>query len=113
MGPSSHAFGSERATLEKDPNTDQFLRVESGRGTAVMGAEKNTLNFEQAFSNGWSIQVPAGVWRDVSNTRDEPLRLYAIYAPSLHAAGVVQATSSAAVTNHYECHVLGIVLPAR
>lgn len=27
------------------------------------------------------------------NTGDEPLRLYSIYAPSHHAAGIVQATA--------------------
>ena len=78
--------------LEVHPETDQFLRVDSGRGRCVMGASKDDLTFEQEVSDGWSIQVPAGTWHDVVNTGDEPLRLYAVYAPVHHAQGVVQAT---------------------
>jgi len=37
--------------------------------------------------------VPAGTWHDIVNTGDEDMRLYAIYAPVHHAAGIVQATA--------------------
>jgi oxalate decarboxylase/phosphoglucose isomerase-like protein (cupin superfamily) len=57
-----------------------------------MGPAEDELTFEQEVSDGWSIQVPAGTWHDVVNTGDEPLRVYAIYAPVHHAAGVVQQT---------------------
>jgi mannose-6-phosphate isomerase-like protein (cupin superfamily) len=78
--------------LEVHPETDQFLRVDAGVGRCVMGPAKDELTFEQEVSDGWSIQVPAGSWHDVVNTGDEPLRVYAIYAPVHHAAGVVQGT---------------------
>jgi mannose-6-phosphate isomerase-like protein (cupin superfamily) len=78
--------------LEAHPGTDQFLRVDAGRGRCVMGPAENELTFEQEVSDGWSIQVPAGTWHDVINTGDEPLRLYAIYAPVHHAPGLVQQT---------------------
>ena len=58
-----------------------------------MGPAEDDLNFEQEVSDGWAIVVPAGAWHDVVNTGDEPLRLYSIYAPSHHAAGIVQATA--------------------
>ena len=48
------------------------------------------------MSDGWSIQVPAGTWHDVINTGDEPMRLYAIYAPVHHAPGITQDTKAAA-----------------
>lgn len=80
--------------LEAHPHTDQFLRVDAGQGTAVMGPAKDELDVRQDVSDGWSIQVPAGTWHDVINSGDEPLRLYAIYAPAHHAAGIVQATST-------------------
>ncbi len=80
--------------LESHPGTDQFLRVDAGRGKAVMGPAKDQLDFEQDVTDGWSVQVPAGTWHDVINTGDEPLRLYTIYAPSHHAFGAVQATSA-------------------
>lgn len=84
----------ESIGLEAHPGTDQFLRVDAGRGRAVMGPAKDQLDFEQDLSDGWSVQIPSGTWHDVINTGDEPLRLYAIYAPSHHAAGASQATSA-------------------
>lgn len=79
--------------LEAHPETDQFLRLESGRGRCVMGPSEDDLSFEQDVEDDWSIQVPAGFWHDVINTGDEPLKLYAIYAPVHHAEGIVQATA--------------------
>lgn len=83
----------ESIGLESHPATDQFLRLDAGRGKAVMGPAKDRLDFEQDVADGWSIQVPAGTWHDVINTGEEPLRLYTVYAPSHHAAGVVQPSS--------------------
>jgi mannose-6-phosphate isomerase-like protein (cupin superfamily) len=58
-----------------------------------MGPAQNRLDFEQEVSDGWSIQVPAGTWHDVINTGQEPMQVYAIYAPVHHAPGIRQATS--------------------
>jgi mannose-6-phosphate isomerase-like protein (cupin superfamily) len=82
----------ESIGLEAHPGTDQFLRLDAGRGKCVMGPAEDRLDFEQEVSDGWSIQVPAGTWHDVINTGDEPLRLYAVYAPVHHAPGIVQET---------------------
>lgn len=82
--------------LEVHPNTDQFVRVDAGKGKAIMGPAKDQLDFQQEVSDGWSIQVPAGSWHDVINTGDEPLRVYTIYAPVHHASGLVQETSTEA-----------------
>lgn len=80
----------ESIGLEVHSNTDQFLRVDAGEGKCVMGQAKDQLTFEEQVSDGSSIQVPAGTWHDVINTGDEPLRLYAIYAPVHHASGLIQ-----------------------
>ncbi|WP_040159440.1 cupin domain-containing protein [Nigerium massiliense] len=79
--------------LEVHPETDQFLRLDAGKGRCVMGPEKDQLDFQQDVEDGWSIQVPAGSWHDVINTGDEPMQLYAVYAPVHHAPGIVQKTS--------------------
>lgn len=79
--------------LEVHPKTDQFLRLEAGKGRCVMGPSEDNLDFQVEVEDDWSIQVPAGVWHDVINTGDEPLRLYAVYAPVHHAQGIVQATA--------------------
>jgi mannose-6-phosphate isomerase-like protein (cupin superfamily) len=83
----------ESIGLECHPETDQFLRIDAGRGRAIMGPAKDELDFQQDVGDGWSVQVPAGTWHDVINVGDEPLRLYTVYAPAHHAPGVVQATS--------------------
>jgi len=125
-GPRPNAFAIEKATLENEnyrttvwtgkylqvtlmtipvgssiglevhPETDQFLRLDAGRGRCVMGPAKDDLTFQQDVEDGWSIQVPAGSWHDVINTGDEPLRLYTVYAPVHHAQGIVQATADEA-----------------
>jgi mannose-6-phosphate isomerase-like protein (cupin superfamily) len=86
----------ESIGLEAHPETDQFVRIDAGRGRAKMGPSKDDLNFQQDVADGWSIQVPAGTWHDVENTGDEPLRLYVVYAPVHHAAGAVQETADVA-----------------
>jgi len=82
----------ESIGLEVHHGTDQFLRVESGKGRCVMGPAEDQLDFQQDVEDDWAIQVPAGMWHDVINTGDEPLKVYAIYAPVHHAQGIVQPT---------------------
>ena len=80
--------------LEAHPDTDQFLRLDAGRGRVQMGPAKDRLDFEQEVEDGWAIFVPAGLWHNVTNIGDEPMRLYAVYAPVHHAAGKVHATAA-------------------
>ncbi len=79
--------------LEMHPDTDQFLRLDAGRGRVLMGPARDELTFEQEVADGWCVLVPAGTWHDVVNTGQEPMRLYAVYAPVHHAAGKVHATA--------------------
>jgi mannose-6-phosphate isomerase-like protein (cupin superfamily) len=79
--------------LEVHPETDQFLRLDAGRGRVQMGPAKDRLDFEQEVEDGWAVLVPAGTWHNITNIGDEPMRLYAVYAPVHHAAGIVQATA--------------------
>jgi mannose-6-phosphate isomerase-like protein (cupin superfamily) len=86
----------EDVGLEAHPETDQFLRLDAGRGRVQMGPAEDSLDFEQEVQDGWAIFVPAGTWHNVTNIGDEPMQLYAVYAPVHHAAGAVQATATAA-----------------
>jgi mannose-6-phosphate isomerase-like protein (cupin superfamily) len=79
--------------LETHPGTDQFLRVDAGRGRVQMGPAEDQLDFEREVADGWAVMVPAGTWHNVTNIGDEPLRLYAVYAPVHHAAGTVHRTA--------------------
>jgi mannose-6-phosphate isomerase-like protein (cupin superfamily) len=80
--------------LEAHPETDQFLRLDAGRGRVQMGPAEDQLDFEQEVEDGWAVLVPAGTWHNVTNIGDEPMRLYAVYAPTHHATGRVQATAA-------------------
>jgi mannose-6-phosphate isomerase-like protein (cupin superfamily) len=80
--------------LEMHPETDQFLRLDAGTGKAQMGPVRNNLTFEQDVADGWCILVPAGTWHNVTNTGDEPMRLYVVYAPVHHAAGIIHRTAA-------------------
>ena len=84
----------ESIGLEAHPETDRFLRLDAGKGRVVMGPAEDNLNVEHEVGDGWAIMVPAGTWHDVTNIGDEPLRLYTVYAPVHHAAGIVQPTAA-------------------
>jgi len=48
----------------------------------------------------WVVDgVPADTWHDAVNTGEEPMRLYAVYAPVHHPPGITQATSGDAERN--------------
>ena len=80
--------------LEVHPETDQFLRLDAGKGHVKIGPSKDTFTFEKDVEDGWCMMIPAGSWHDVVNTGDEPMQLYAVYAPVHHAAGKVQPTAA-------------------
>jgi mannose-6-phosphate isomerase-like protein (cupin superfamily) len=80
--------------LEIHPDTDQFLRVEEGEGIVKMGKDRNNLNFERRVSDDSAILVPAGIWHNVINTGNKPLKLYSIYAPPHHPHGTVHLTKA-------------------
>jgi len=82
--------------LEKHPETDQFIRLDGGRGRAQMGPAKDDLTFDQEVSDGWCVLVPAGSWHNITNIGDEPMQLYTVYAPQHHSPGKVQATKAVA-----------------
>jgi Mannose-6-phosphate isomerase len=85
--------------VEIHPNTDQFIRVEQGRGIVRMGSLKDSLTFEKEIFNGYAIFIPAGTWHDIINTGNIPLKLYSIYAPPNHPKGTVHKTKADAIAS--------------
>ena len=82
--------------LEAHPETDQFLRLDAGRGRVQMGTAKDKLSFEKEVSDGWCVLVPAGTWHNITNSGETPMQVYTIYAPAHHAPDKVQVTAAAA-----------------
>lgn len=80
--------------LELHSNTDQFLRLEQGRGRVQMGPSPEELTFDEEVEADWAVFVPSGVWHNVTNIGDELMKVYSIYAPPHHAPGTVHATQA-------------------
>ncbi|BCN29386.1 cupin domain-containing protein [Anaeromicropila herbilytica] len=78
--------------LEIHPKTEQFIRIEEGEGIVQMGNQKDRLTFMRKVSDDDAFIVPAGVWHNLTNTGDIPLKLYSIYAPPQHPHGTVHET---------------------
>ena len=91
MTTMSIAVGGE-VGLEIHNDTDQFLRIESGRARVIMGKTKDRMDFEEEAKDDDAIFVPTGYWHNILNIGEEPLKLYSIYAPPHHPAGTVHET---------------------
>jgi mannose-6-phosphate isomerase-like protein (cupin superfamily) len=80
--------------LEMHPNTDQFLRIESGNARVEFGKTKDAIDETHDVEDDWAIIVPAGTWHNVVNTGDGDVRLYSLYAPPEHPDGTVHRTKA-------------------
>jgi len=83
---------SEDIGLEVHETVDQFLRIEMGHGYVQMGKSKDHLNVSYYVHPGDAIFVPAGVWHNLTNISNVPLKLYSIYAPPEHPFGTIHVT---------------------
>lgn len=62
-----------------------------------MGNSEENLNFEEKAENDYAIMIPAGKWHNVTNTGDDALKIYTIYAPPEHPHGTVHETRAIAM----------------
>jgi len=78
---------NEEIGTETHQDVDQFLRIESGEGKAVLAGEEFPLK------DGSAVVVPAGVKHNIVNTSSEnSLKLYTIYSPAEHRDGTIHKT---------------------
>lgn len=75
---------------EVHEGTDQFFRVEEGKGEVTIDGT------DRPIEEDFAIVVPAGAKHNIRNTGKKPLRLYTLYAPPQHADGTVQHTRAEA-----------------
>ena len=81
------------------PDVDQFIRIEQGRGLAMMGDTRDNLAFQRMVYDDYVIFIP-GKWHNLINTGYKPIKLYSIYAPPEHPHGTVHKTREDA-QEHY------------
>ncbi|MDD2289023.1 MAG: cupin domain-containing protein [Bacteroidales bacterium] len=82
----------EEIGIENHPHTDQFLRVESGKGIVVMGNVRDSLDFREEVEDDFAVLIPAGKWHNLTNTGEEPMKIYSIYTPINHPFGTIHQT---------------------
>ena len=73
---------------------DQFIRIETGEGQAVLdGAEFD-------LKDDYAVVIPAGTRHNIINTSaTTTLKLYTIYSPPEHPEGTVHATKAEAMAD--------------
>lgn len=70
--------------------TDQFFRIEEGKGTVTIDGRETGVESDVA------IIVPAGGRHNIKNTGHKPLKFYTLYAPPQHPDGTVHHTKAEA-----------------
>jgi mannose-6-phosphate isomerase-like protein (cupin superfamily) len=73
---------------ETHEGTDQFFRVEDGKGEVWIDGRQTQIESDTA------IVVPAGARHNIRNTGKKPLKIYTLYAPPQHADGTVHRTKA-------------------
>jgi mannose-6-phosphate isomerase-like protein (cupin superfamily) len=69
-------------------DTDQFFRVEEGKGEVWIDGERTRIDDDMA------IVIPAGARHNIVNTGHKALKMYTIYAPPHHPDGTVHRTKA-------------------
>jgi mannose-6-phosphate isomerase-like protein (cupin superfamily) len=73
---------------------DQFIRIEKGKGKAVLDG------VEHKIEDDYAVVIPAGARHNIINTsKDKEMKLYTIYSPPEHRDGVVHKTKDDAIAD--------------
>jgi mannose-6-phosphate isomerase-like protein (cupin superfamily) len=89
----------EEIGLETHDDIDQFIRVEAGKGKAILNGEEHDLQ------DGSAVVIPAGIKHNIKNSsRHEHLKLYTIYSPPEHPHGTLHKNKAEALAYAKEHH---------
>lgn len=89
----------EEIGQEVHEHTDQFFRIEAGKGEIVLDGRATPIRSDIA------MLVPAGTRHNIRNTGQKALKLYTLYAPPQHEDGIVHRTKAEA--EHSSEHFAG------
>jgi mannose-6-phosphate isomerase-like protein (cupin superfamily) len=82
--------------MEVHEDHDQFFRIESGIGKAIVNGS------EYELKDGIGLIIPAGASHQIINTSNsEPLKLYSIYAPAEHPPNRLDVSNPDKLANKY------------
>lgn len=88
----------EEIGAEVHAEHDQFIRIESGVGKAIMDGVESDL------VDGSAVVIPAGVEHNIINTGETVMKLYTIYTPPEHADKTVHQTKAEAIAAEAQHH---------
>ncbi len=82
---------------ETHEDTDQFFRVEEGKGEFVIDGRTSPIESDMA------MVIPAGARHNIRNTGRKAMKLYTLYGPPHHEDGTVHHTRADAEisTEHF------------
>lgn len=81
---------------EEVHEVDQFIRIEEGKGKAILNGE------EFDVEDDWAVVVPAGAMHNIINTGDKPMKLYTVYTPPEHKDGTIHPTKADAEADEHD-----------
>lgn len=89
----------ENIGMEVHPNVDQFIRIESGEGKAILNGEETDIK------DDFAVVIPAGTEHDIVNTsNEEEMKLYTIYSPPEHPPETIHPTKADAMKAEKDYH---------
>lgn len=73
--------------MEVHPDISQFIRVEAGKGMAIINDKRYLLK------NGSAVIIPQGSYHNIINTSKEvDMKIYTIYSPPHHPLNTIHRT---------------------
>jgi oxalate decarboxylase/phosphoglucose isomerase-like protein (cupin superfamily) len=78
---------NEEIGREKHTNADQFIRIEKGRGKAIINDKE-----EYYLRDGSVIMIPKGLYHNIINIGKDELKLYTVYSHAQHKDGIIETT---------------------
>ena len=83
---------NEEIGAEVHNDTDQFIRIESGRAKILIGRSAEEFYYQRIVDSDFAVIIPSGTWHNIINVGNTDLKLYSIYAPPHHLKGTVHTT---------------------
>lgn len=87
---------NEEIGAEVHNDTDQFIKVESGRAKILIGRSAEEFYYQRIVDSDFAIIIPSGTWHNIVNVGTTDLKLYSVYAPPHHPKGTVHTTKEEA-----------------
>jgi mannose-6-phosphate isomerase-like protein (cupin superfamily) len=78
--------------MEVHTENDQILRIEEGLGLVQLGEDQFTMYGQYLAFTNYAILVPAGIWHNIINIGNDPLKISSFYAPPRYPWNTVQRT---------------------